>query len=1562
MTEPDLRDLGAVIIMPPPPPPAIVRTVNLEDAAFESQHPRGAGGRFTAKSKSDEPTPLVREPYLGERMADPAAQAFVDRTVSMLRRLGFNVPRVVVTTIPDDTMKALTGASQMAVGDEAAAFAQPGRMVLTPETEAAFKKVEQQIGKWGTPQGEIPDEVDQGAMRMAVHELLHQVTSMNEWEAAHRSGDGTRFLDGAQTEEGVVEAVTLDVCNQWGRKWGITFPFYPPGTLVFEAPGEISSYKDRTVYIRKLSEKWAKANWRSKAATKWRRALLHADYAKRKVMIAEVERRGGVKLSEKNVSVRQYIRDGRLVRAHRRRLDVKAIAQTIDTESRLPRPGTVHVRRAGTADQEKTSYALSRLLDFHLIEPNDVQATFLASSWPTMRTYLEQIWREKDNPAHKTLPEEFRPGGKYRVPFRAAINPATIDRMDYILTKGRDRAADVLEKALSGKTVEAERSGRVPMIGPGWEPGEGRKMKIDLAVRAQYWANFYEESRAEVRHYSDEYGVDRDTVTAIIAAISPSTVWEARDAEGNRLPNDNMESARLIISDLSKYGEVRSDNPATWITEQTEQMKKIQTIWAERNLPADQRTTYYLDPLAVYFGTPSDQRKTINFAQNIYGDTQAVTIDRHMYNLMAEYPEGVVHSANEYDAMEQVIRDLSEDSGIEPSTVQAILWGYRREILNREDERAMTGRRREQTERLKETYPAMRRGRWAATIADIIAKKPKERRSISAAKRDALVADISRRFGIAPEMIRPQIKLLSDDLDGTVEDEILNLFEEAADRLRDPESDIFEMREAMVDIAILAGLAADKDGSEQTYRLAEPDTGALVLFGGPPVTEHENVVMLGEIKIPKLPRKVTRGILARMLKEADEPTLAFLAADLADSGSALRLAQVEAEIERRRVLEAFYGPDRERTIVELAERWGKGDPRGWGGRFKPGPGAIIDDFLKRPHESGAKPWGRYMVSRRMTEEQAKRWSSTSAVKVPLYHGTSKANAAKIKAGGMRIMDVYDDPDPVRSMYGQEYGGMWFTTSRDTAQRFANMTEPHGDGEVLTAYVRVDPAKRDEGWARKRERWLYRDEPGTWVHEAGFDGDYIVVFDPRQVAIVVDDKVEMAEWHEHLHPRGAGGKFAKKAAAIVDDYRGQHTAPDDEFGASLDQLDRVVDETIYTHTEWYYGGRPSDYDLESASIIKKVRGKPDAMVTMYRAVPGNVDQINNHDWVTLSRAYAQQHKESNGGPGWKILSKKVPARELWWNGDSINEFGWVEGSPGGSAMLSEIFQEHLHPRGTGGKFTRKFTVDVPKDQGGGRQEIEVEYREATDEDRKALKIPPAWTEVYVTDHPTHPLRAMGKDSKGRTQRRYSAEFLEANQAAKFERLRQFDTARESILKATANDNTDNAMVVRLIALTGVRPGSEKDTGGNKKAYGATTIQEEHVTLKGNKITLDFVGKEGIDNHFEVEDPVLAKWMKKRLGELEPGQQVFHGANDKSARAWMARNGGSGFLLKDFRTWIATATALRLVKEGSPPPPEDEKDFQRRRKEIGEVVSKMLNNTPQMALGNYISPAVFDQWRM
>jgi len=45
-----------------------------------------------------------------------------------------------------------------------------------------------------------------------------------------------------------------------------------------------------------------------------------------------------------------------------------------------------------------------------------------------------------------------------------------------------------------------------------------------------------------------------------------------------------------------------------------------------------------------------------------------------------------------------------------------------------------------------------------------------------------------------------------------------------------------------------------------------------------------------------------------------------------------------------------------------------------------------------------------------------------------------------------------------------------------------------------------------------------------------------------------------------------------------------------------------------------GGEYKDADLETISVMKAAAGNPDAEVTIYRAVPKGVTDINEGDWV------------------------------------------------------------------------------------------------------------------------------------------------------------------------------------------------------------------------------------------------------------------------------------------------------------------------------------------------------------
>jgi hypothetical protein len=139
------------------------------------------------------------------------------------------------------------------------------------------------------------------------------------------------------------------------------------------------------------------------------------------------------------------------------------------------------------------------------------------------------------------------------------------------------------------------------------------------------------------------------------------------------------------------------------------------------------------------------------------------------------------------------------------------------------------------------------------------------------------------------------------------------------------------------------------------------------------------------------------------------------------------------------------------------------------------------------------------------------------------------------------------------------------------------------------------------------------------------------------------------------------------------YRGDHRAPDADYGAPLHDLTQMIPEDIYSSQgRRLYGLGQSDVDNEAFDVLNAVRGQPDAEVTMYRAVPEDApDSILDGDWVTTSEEYARMHGESALNNEYKILTEPTYARRLQSEGYPY-EFGYMEkgsATPGMMALLA-----------------------------------------------------------------------------------------------------------------------------------------------------------------------------------------------------------------------------------------------------------------------------------------------------
>ncbi len=260
--------------------------------------------------------------------------------------------------------------------------------------------------------------------------------------------------------------------------------------------------------------------------------------------------------------------------------------------------------------------------------------------------------------------------------------------------------------------------------------------------------------------------------------------------------------------------------------------------------------------------------------------------------------------------------------------------------------------------------------------------------------------------------------------------------------------------------------------------------------------------------------------------------------------------------------------------------------------------------------------------------------------------------------------------------------------------------------------------------------------------------------------------------------------------------------------------------------------------------------------------------------------------------------------------------------------------------------------------------------------RALAIPPAYTDVWISARANGHIQATGRDARGRKQYRYHPQWNAVRDGEKFERLEAFGAALPKLRRHLRKDlklpgfpeRKVTAMVVAVMADTLVRIGNAGYARDNR-SYGLTTLRNRHVTfLKGGRARFSFRGKSGIAHDIDLTDAKLVKLMQQC--QQLPGQHLFQYRDDTGrirpvdstqVNDYLRETLGESFTAKDFRTWGGTLAAVRLLAEM----PWDEDGASQRamasmRKSAEQAVAKQLGNTPAVCRKSYIDPRVYQAW--
>jgi DNA topoisomerase-1 len=256
--------------------------------------------------------------------------------------------------------------------------------------------------------------------------------------------------------------------------------------------------------------------------------------------------------------------------------------------------------------------------------------------------------------------------------------------------------------------------------------------------------------------------------------------------------------------------------------------------------------------------------------------------------------------------------------------------------------------------------------------------------------------------------------------------------------------------------------------------------------------------------------------------------------------------------------------------------------------------------------------------------------------------------------------------------------------------------------------------------------------------------------------------------------------------------------------------------------------------------------------------------------------------------------------------------------------------------------------------------------------RALAIPPAYTDVWISPDPATHLQATGRDAKGRKQYRYHPRWREHREQTKFDRLLAFGQALPRIREYTDADLRRHglprekvlAAIVQLLDKTLIRVGNREYAVTNK-SFGLTTLRDRHVAVEDSTVQFKFRGKSGIEHTLTLTDRRLAR-VVGRCRDL-PGYQLFQYLDDDGQRQdvdsadvndYLREISGEDFTAKDFRTWAGTVGCLLALCEqaGAESPTAAQQCLAAAVK----ATAQQLGNTPAVCRKSYIHPAVISAY--
>jgi DNA topoisomerase I len=256
--------------------------------------------------------------------------------------------------------------------------------------------------------------------------------------------------------------------------------------------------------------------------------------------------------------------------------------------------------------------------------------------------------------------------------------------------------------------------------------------------------------------------------------------------------------------------------------------------------------------------------------------------------------------------------------------------------------------------------------------------------------------------------------------------------------------------------------------------------------------------------------------------------------------------------------------------------------------------------------------------------------------------------------------------------------------------------------------------------------------------------------------------------------------------------------------------------------------------------------------------------------------------------------------------------------------------------------------------------------------KALVIPPAWSDVWISPDPRGHIQATGQDAAGRKQYLYHEVWRTRQDKRKFDHVLEVAQRLPELRERLCADLTSRglnrervlAAMVRLLDLGMLRVGSDASAQrAEDPSFGLSTLRPEHVRARDGCFLIEFTGKSGIEQAVTVDDGEVCQVLRDLRRRRRGADRLFaywagrrwHEVRADEVNEYLR---GMDMTAKDFRTWHGTARAAAELAAAGPQPTK-----RTRQKVVASAmrdVAELLGNTPAVTRGSYVDPRVVEKY--